>query len=144
MMDERRLDLAPLESALSQFDLALSEYHAEPDRRAYRDSVALHYMIVWNLLFQVIGRYLEQQSVKPFEITDASFQKIVRRADALGLVRTGWPEFGRFKDARNAIAHMYNQPKANMIVQAAPDFAAEAHFVLKILKERMSDADDQD
>ena len=142
MMDERRLNLSPLEGALAQFDLALSEFKDEPERRSNRDSVALPYMIVWNLLIQAIERYLEKQSVKSFDAADASFQKLVRRADALGLVQTGWPGFKLYEDARNAIAHMYDEPKANMIVQAAPGFAAEARFILDTLKERSSDESD--
>lgn len=139
MIDERRLDLKLLKRALSQFDLALSDLRDEPDRRSNRDSVALHYMIVWNLLIQAITRYLELQSAKTFEASDASFQKLIRRADALGIVQTGWPDFGRFREARNAIAHMYDEPRANMIVQAAPGFAAEAHFVLDTLERREAD-----
>ena len=140
MSEERRLDLAPLQSSLSQLDRALNEYAQEPDRRANRDSVALHYMIVWNLLFPAITRYLELQSVKRFEGVEASFEKVIRRADALELIKTGWPGFGKFRDARNAIAHMYDQPHAQLIVEAAPAFADEAHFVLDKLKERLDDA----
>ena len=139
MSDERRFSLVPLESALAQFDLAIKELQEEPQRRSNRDSVALHYMIVWNLLFQAISRYLEDQSVKSVEAADASFQKLIRRADALVLVQTSWPEFGRFRDARNAIAHIYDQPRASMIVDAAPAFAAEAHFVLDTLRRRVRD-----
>jgi hypothetical protein len=139
MSSERRLDLEPLRSALSQFDVALSDLRDEPDRRANRDSVALHYMIVWNFLVQAITRYIELQSIKTFEAFDASFQKLIRRADALGLVKTGWPEFGRFRDARNVIAHMYDEPRAKIIVDAAPAFSAEAHFVLDTLARREAD-----
>ncbi len=138
MTDPRRLNLSFLQRALSQFDLALAEYQAEPGRRANRDSVALHYEIVWELVFQAIKRYLETESLKTDEVPSLSFQTIVRRADALGILRTGWPGFGRFREARNAIAHMYDEARASLIVEAAPEFAEEAHFLLGILKARLS------
>ena len=126
MSNSRRLNLSFLDQAVSQFDLALAEYREEPGRRANRDSVALHYQIVWELVFQAIKRYLELESLKADEVSALTFQTLVRRADALGILRTGWPGFGEFRDARNAISHMYDQARAVLIVKAAPEFAKEA------------------
>ena len=139
MSEPRRFNLSFLEQALRQFDLALAEYRDEPERRAYRDSVALHYQIVWELVYQAIKRYLELESLKASEVPTLSFQTFIRRADALGILRTGWPGFGKFRDARNAIAHMYDQARANLIAQAAPEFAEEARFILDTLKGRLRD-----
>ena len=139
MSDSRRLNLSFLDQALKQFDVALTEYRDEPERRANRDSVALHFEIVWELVFQAIKRYLELESLKADEVPTLSFQTLVRRADALGILLTGWPGFAKFRDARNAIAHMYDQARANLIVKTAPDFAEEARFILDTLKGRLSD-----
>jgi hypothetical protein len=137
MSDSRRLKLTFLQRALAQFDLALAELQAEPDRRANRDSVALHYQIVWELVFQAIKRYLEMESPKADEVPSLSFQTMVRRADALGILRTGWPGFGEFREARNAIAHMYDEARASLIIKTAPHFAEEARFLLGILTKRL-------
>ena len=139
MSDSNRLDLSLLEQALSQFDTALSEYTAEPERRANRDSVVMHFLFTYELAVQAMKRYLELQSLKSAEVQDISFQTLIRRADAHGLVRTGWPGFGRFRDSRNAIAHTYNEKRALEIVAMAGEFAAEAHFLLANLKRRLAD-----
>jgi nucleotidyltransferase substrate binding protein (TIGR01987 family) len=141
MSDSNRLDLSLLNQALGQFDNALSEYAAEPDRRANRDSVVMHFLFTYELTVQAMKRYLELQSLKSAEVQDISFQTLIRRADAHGLLRIGWPAFGRFRDARNAIAHTYNEKRALEIVALAGEFAAEARFLLNNLKGQLADAD---
>jgi nucleotidyltransferase substrate binding protein (TIGR01987 family) len=139
MSDARRLDTSVLEQALSQFEAALAEHAAEPQRRAFRDSVIMHYLFTYELVVQAIKRYLELESLKSAEVGDLTFQSLIRRADDLGLVRTGWPEFGRFREARNAIAHTYNERRALEVLGVAKEFASEARVVLDNLKRRLAD-----
>ena len=141
MSSSNRLDLSFLKQALKQFDLAIAEYEAEPERRANRDSVVMHFLFTFELTMQAIKRYLELQSLKSDQVSDLSFQTIIRRADDLGIVRTGWPGFGKFRDARNAIAHSYTEERANEVLGWAKEFAAEAHFLLKALERRAADED---
>lgn len=141
MSGERRLNLALLEQALAQFDVSLAEYEAEPERRANRDSVVIHFMLTYELAIQAIKRYVELQSLKDSSGQDVSFQTIIRRADALGVLRTGWPAFGRYRDARNAIAHTYDEQKAIAVVRMARDFRDEARYLLEELKESLSDGE---
>lgn len=136
-----RLDLSFLEQALTQFDTALAEYKDEPQRRANRDSVNMHFLFTWELSIQAIKRYLELESIKAAELPLISFQTMIRRADALGILRTGWPGFGEFRDARNAIAHTYDQEKALAVVAIAVRFAEEAHALLKNLKMRLANGE---
>ena len=79
--------------------------------------------------------------MKSDEVTDISFQTTIRRADAHGLLRTGWPGFGRFREARNAIAHSYDEQRALKVVAMATEFAAEARFLLDNLKGRLGDGE---
>lgn len=137
-----RLDLSLLDSALKQFDTALAEYKAEPQRRANRDSVVIHFLLTWELSIQAIKRFLELESLKSAEVPTISFQTMIRRADALGILRTGWPEFGNFREARNAIAHTYDEVRAQAVVAVASNFAAEARTLLANLHARRL-ADDE-
>lgn len=139
MTESNRLDLSFLERALSQFDVSLSEYAAESERRANRDSVLVHFLLTYELVIQAIKRYLELESLKSAEALDMSFQTMIRRADAMGLLRTGWPGFSSFREARNAIAHTYDEQRAVKVVGTAKEFAGEAHFLLGTLKGRMDD-----
>ena len=139
MSASSRLDLSFLDQSLKQFDTALAEYRDEPQRRANRDSVNMHFLFTWELSIQAIKRYLELESLKAADLPIISFQAMIRRADALGILRTGWPDFGKFRDARNAIAHTYNEERALAVVAIAAHFAEEAHFLLENLKERLTD-----
>ena len=136
MSTSNRMDLSFLKQALNQFDLVIAEYEAEPERRANRDSVVMHFLFTFELTMQAIKRYLELQSLKSGDVSDLSYQTIIRRADDLGIVRTGWPGFGKFRDARNAIAHTYTEQRALAVVGWAKEFAAESHFVLEIIERR--------
>jgi nucleotidyltransferase substrate binding protein (TIGR01987 family) len=141
MSDTRRLDTSVLEQALAQLDAALAEYADEPQLRAYRDSVIIHYLFTYELVVQAIKRYLETQSLKSSEVDTLTFQTMVRRADDAGLLRSGWPEFSRFRDARNAIAHTYNEQRAREVLSVAKEFAAEARLLLDNLKRRLANAE---
>jgi nucleotidyltransferase substrate binding protein (TIGR01987 family) len=141
MSEFRRLDLSFLERALSQFDTSLAEYAAEPQRRANRDSVIVHFLLTYELVMQAIKRYLELESLKSAEVPQISFQTMIRRADAHGLLRTGWPGFGGFRDARNAIAHTYDEQRALAVVTMATEFAVEGRFLLDNLKRRLNDGE---
>ena len=99
MSGTNRLDLSFLSQTLSQFKLALAEYDEEPGRRANRDSVVIHFLIVYELAIQAIKRYVELESLKPDEVPESGFQTMIRRADELGVVRNGWPAFRKFRDA---------------------------------------------
>ena len=141
MMPSPRLDLSFLESALKQFDNALDEFKTEPARRANRDSVVIHFLLTWELSIQAIKRYLELESIKASEVPILSFQTLIRRADALGILRTGWPGFGKYREARNAIAHTYDEQRALAVVSMASDFAEEARVLLRNLQTRKLDDD---
>ena len=139
MSPSGRLDPSFLEQALKQLETALAEYKAEPQRKANRDSVVMHFLLTWELAVQAIKRYLELESLKSAEVPTLSFQTMIRRADALGILRTGWPGFGKYRDARNAIAHTYNEDLALAVVAMAFDFAQEARILLENLKLRLGD-----
>lgn len=138
MNASQRLDLSFLSKALGQLRLSLEEYKEEPGRRANRDSVVVHFLIVYELAVQAIKRYVEQESLKPDEVPEISFQTMIRRADALEIIRSGWPKFREFRDARNTIAHTYTEQRALEVVAFAQDFANEAAFLLKQLERRQA------
>jgi nucleotidyltransferase substrate binding protein (TIGR01987 family) len=138
MSDSRRLDLSVLEQALHQFESALADHAAEPQRRANRDSVIMHYLFTYELVIQAIKRYVELESLKPADASDLTFQSLIRRADDLAIVKTGWPEFSRFRAARNAIAHTYNEQRAREVLAVAKEFAGEARILLNNLKGRQA------
>jgi nucleotidyltransferase substrate binding protein (TIGR01987 family) len=136
MSDERRLDLGLLERALAQFKRALNEYAMHPQEEAYRDSVVMRYVFTYELCVQVLRRYVQLEHRKPLPEDELRTPRVIRRANALGVVRTEWEEFATFRDARNAVAHTYSEAKAIAVATVAARFAEEAQYVLDQVKER--------
>lgn len=136
MIDEPLLDLSLLENALTQFRLALNEYQSHLEIRAYRDSVVIHFVIVYNLTVQVIFRYVQQQSLKIKHSDDLSLPRAVRRALDLGVIQCEWEQFVQYSKARNSVAHVYDLAKAEYLVALAPALEADAAFLLSTVKRR--------
>lgn len=130
MSDERRLDLGLLERALAQFKRALAEYALHSHEEAYRDSVVMRYVFTYELCIQALRRYVQLEHRKPMPEDELRTPRVIRRANALGVVRSEWEEFAAFRDARNAVAHTYSEAKAIAVVTVAARFADEAQYVL--------------
>lgn len=136
MSDDRRLDLGLFERALTQFKRALKEYGAHPKEEAYRDSVVMRYVFTYELCIQALRRYVQLEHRKPMPEDELTTPRIIRRANALGVVRSEWEEFAVYRGARNAVAHTYSEAKAIEVAATAARFADEAQFVLDQIKER--------
>ena len=138
MSDQQRLDLGLLERALAQLKRALAEYAVHPQTEAYRDSVVMRFMFTYELCMQVMMRYVQLEHKKPVPESELTTPRIVRRANALGVLRGEWEAFSAFRDARNAVAHAYSEAKAIRVAELASRFADEAQFLFDKLKERLS------
>ncbi len=137
MSDERRLDLTLLERALSRLNQALKDYDAHPESDSLRDSVIIRFVFTYELLVQVLFRYVELQHRKFTPESEMTKAKLIRRANDLGILRMEWEEFVRFRDARNGVAHAYSEAKALRVVELAHAFAEEAEYLLLHTKERL-------
>ena len=139
MMDERRLDLSLLERANGRLLEALEAYTENPKSEPLRDSIVIRFVFTYELLLQVISRYVELQHLKFTPESEMTKSKIVRRANDLGILRMEWEEFVQYRDARNSVAHTYSEAKALRVVQLAHAFAVEAQHVLDRVKEKNID-----
>ncbi len=137
-MNDQRLDLGLLERALVQLKRALAEYAAHPETEAYRDSVVMRFVFTYELCMQVMTRYVQLEHKKPVPESELTVPRIVRRANALGVLKGEWEDFAAFRDARNAVAHTYNEAKAIRVVELANRFAEEVRFLLDKVRERLS------
>lgn len=137
MSDERRLDLSLLERALGRLSQALRDYDAHPESDSMRDSVVIRFVFTYELLVQVLFRFVELQHHKFTPESEMTKAKVVRRANDLGILRMEWEEFVRFRDARNGVPHAYSEAKALRVVEFAHTFAEEAEYLLLHTKERL-------
>jgi hypothetical protein len=140
VIDAPALDLSLLENALVQFRSVLEDYESHPGVRAYRDSVVIHFVIVYNLTVQVIFRYLEQQSTKIKHSDDLTLPRAVRRALDMGVLKCEWEQFVKYSKARNSVAHVYDLAKAESLVLLAPALQEDATFLLESVKGRIDEA----
>ncbi len=140
MMDEPQLDPSLLENALVQFRSVLEDYDLHPRTRAYRDSVVIHFVIVYNLTVQLIFRFVQQQSTKIKHSDDLTLSRAVRRALDLGILKCEWEQFVKYSKARNSVAHVYDLAKAESLVLLAPALQDDATFLLESVKRRIHEA----
>ena len=139
MSDERRLDPGLLEKALTQLQRALVDYDAHPEMEAYRDSVVMRFVFTYELCMQVLRRYVQLEHSKPLPDEELTTARVVRRANALGILQSEWESFVLFRDARNSVAHSYSEAKAMRVAELAASFAREAQVVLDRVKAKLND-----
>ena len=139
MSDERRLDLRLLERALAQLRHALGEYAAHSQTEAFRDSVVMRFVFTYELCVQVLRRYVQMEHLRPLPEDELRTARVIRRANALKILRPEWEEFAAFRDARNAVAHTYSEAKAVAVATLAARFAEEAQYVLDQVRLRLND-----
>lgn len=140
MSDEPMVDVSLLENALVRFRSVLEEYESHRQIGAYRDSVVMHFVIVYNLTVQVLIRFVQQQSTKIKHADDLSLPRAVRRALDLGVLKCEWEQFVKYSKARNSVAHVYDMAKAEGLVLLAPALQVDASFLLEAVKRQMYEA----
>ena len=127
-MIDQELDLGLLERALAQLKRAITDYTLHPQTEAYRDSVVMRFVFTYELCMQVMSRYVQLEHKKPVPASELTIPRIVRRANALGVLRGEWESFAAFRDARNAVAHTYDENKAIRVAEQASPFAEEVQI----------------
>jgi hypothetical protein len=83
-----------------------------------------------------LKRYLEATSASAGEIDAMSFPTLIRTASERGLLRSGWDRWFDFRKARNTTSHAYDEARAKLTVEIAPEFLAEVDFLYKKLTEQ--------
>lgn len=130
-------DLLAFERCLNRLDEMLERWHREPDDEAVRDSVVKRFELTYELSIQALLRFLASRAASESRITGYEFQDLIRKGDQAGLLRTGWPEWRRYRESRNRTVHTYREEIAVQIAEAARDFAQEARVLFNNLSKRM-------
>jgi hypothetical protein len=81
-------------------------------------------------------RFLEETSATPAELDFGTFQNLIRTGNGRGLLHSDWTRWRTYRQARNDSSHAYDERKAQMVYELAPDFLEEAHFLYRHLMER--------
>lgn len=130
-----KLELSSFEKALASLIEALAEFD-RTQSQFVKDACIQRFEYTYELAHKLLKRQLETMSPNPSEIDQMSFPDMIRSGAERGLLANGWDEWRRFRDARNATSHAYNEEKANEVFARIPAFRGEAAFLLARLQER--------
>lgn len=129
------LDLSSLEKALYSLDASLKEYKKNHND-FIRDSCIQRFEYCYELSTKMIKRFLELTSPAADVIDELSFPDLIRKGSEVGLLQTEWPNWKKYRDARNTTSHAYNEIKATEVMAVIPNFFHESQFLLSQLKKR--------
>jgi nucleotidyltransferase substrate binding protein (TIGR01987 family) len=132
------LDLAPLARAIGQFESALREYAAEPERTLLRDGLIQRFEFTYSLCERTMRRFLEMASSGGEDVDAMSFPTLIRTASERGLLLHGWDRWSEFRKARNKTSHTFSEAVALEVLGELPDFLIEAQHLLGRMSEEAS------
>jgi nucleotidyltransferase substrate binding protein (TIGR01987 family) len=132
----KALDFSPLGRAAERLREALAARKAHPGDDYIRDSVVQRFEFTYELAHVLLRRYLEATSASADEIDAMSFPALIRMGSERGLLRTGWDRWFDYRKARNSTSHAYDETRAKLAVEIAPEFLAEVDYLYKKLTEQ--------
>jgi nucleotidyltransferase substrate binding protein (TIGR01987 family) len=121
------IDLTPLHRALATLDTALAARGQAPADALIRDACIQRFEYSYELAHKFLRRYLETS--EPAGVHQLSFPNLIRLGYERGLLAESWDIWTKFRDARNATSHAYDEAKAREVVEKIPAFAAAARHL---------------
>ena len=131
------LDISPLCNAVDRLAEGLARYRQDTTDDQIRDGLIQRFEFTYELSHKMLKRYLESISPSPETIDQMAFADLIRLGREQGLVRSEWKAWREFRDIRNITSHTYDLKKALVVVQAIPDFLAEAQHLRDRLQDRL-------
>lgn len=127
------IDYSPLGKAVQRLKEGLEALQREPENTLYRDGVIQRFEFTYGLCASMLERFLmHAASVEPDKKT--TFPTLIRTASDLGVLRSGWDVWYRFREARNLTSHVYSEETARKVLDEIPSFAEEAEYLYAALE----------
>ncbi|MEZ2348124.1 HI0074 family nucleotidyltransferase substrate-binding subunit [Terriglobus sp. RCC_193] len=133
----RPTDLELYERILTRLREALDAHVREPENLFILDSVIKRFELTFELSNRNLNRFLLDAMPVPPEIRTMSYQSIIRLGDEMGMLKSGWPHWKRYRNARNRTVHEYYEESAREVAKDAAAFVEEAAYLLEQLKTRV-------
>jgi nucleotidyltransferase substrate binding protein (TIGR01987 family) len=130
------IDISSLRQALATLDEALSARARAPEDKFIRDACIQRFEYSYELAHKMLRRYLVAS--EPAGVHELSFPDLIRLGYARGLLAQSWDIWTKFRDARNATSHAYDEAKASDVVAKIPEFAAAARFLATQIEARQN------
>jgi nucleotidyltransferase substrate binding protein (TIGR01987 family) len=131
------LQITPFANAVDRLREGLRRYERDRTDEQIRDGLIQRFEFTYELSHKMLKRYLEQTAASPEEFDQMPFQDLVRTGREQGLLRSGWPEWRRYREMRSRTSHAYDSKIAEEVVAAIPDFLEEAAFLRAELERRL-------
>ena len=137
-MNPFRLDLTPLEKAITRLSEGLSRYQQDITGSQIRDGLIQRFAFTYEISHKMLKRFLEATSANPAEFDDMSFQDLIRSGNERGLLLGSWPDWKKYRDMRAKTSHTYDEDVALEVVAGIPAMLEEAQYLLSKLKEALA------
>jgi nucleotidyltransferase substrate binding protein (TIGR01987 family) len=115
------LDIMPLANAVQRLREGLRRCERNPNDDQIRDGLIHRFELTYELSHKMLKRYLKQTAPSPTELDRMPFADLIRSGNALGLLRSDWPAWRRFREMRARTSHAYKAQIASEVVAAIRD-----------------------
>ena len=130
-MGTAEIRLEPFGRAIQRLEEGLAALSKEPDNLLLRDGVLQRYEFTYELSHKMLRRFLESVAANPQEITNLSFQDLIRVGGEQDLLRSPWRQWRSYRQARTDTSHTYNEASAVEVLKLLPDFVLETRYLLE-------------
>jgi nucleotidyltransferase substrate binding protein (TIGR01987 family) len=131
-----KLNLAPLEKAVSRLTEGLARYEKDITDTQIRDGLIQRFEFSYEISHKMLKRHLEAVSPTPEQFDAMAFADLIRSANEQGLLLGDWSAWKIYREMRSKTSHTYDEEIAIEDVQGIPAFLEEARHLLKQLQER--------
>ena len=127
------IDTGPLRRALAMLREALDFWHQQADgtplKPHLRSAVIQSFEFSYELSVRLLRRVLIERATAAPDVTDLSFNEILRSAADAGLLAEPlrWREW---RELRNATSHAYDEDTAQAVAGQAPAFLVDGEALL--------------
>jgi nucleotidyltransferase substrate binding protein (TIGR01987 family) len=131
-----KLNLAPLEKAVSRLTEGLARYEKDITDTQIRDGLIQRFEFSYEISHKMLKRHLEAVSPTPEQFDAMAFADLIRSANEQGLLLGDWSAWKIYREMRSKTSHTYDEEIAIEVVHGIPAFLEEARHLLKQLQER--------
>jgi len=131
-----KLNLAPLENAVSRLTEGLARYEKDITDTQIRDGLIQRFEFSYEISHKMLKRHLEAVSPTPEQFDAMAFADLIRSGNEQGLLLGDWSAWKIYREMRSKTSHTYDEEIAIEVVQSIPAFLEEARHLLKQLQER--------
>jgi nucleotidyltransferase substrate binding protein (TIGR01987 family) len=132
-----KLDATSFSNSVQRLREGLARCAREPADEQLRDGLVQRFEFTYELSHKMLRRYLKETGASPGEFERMPFADLIRTGNRQGLLRADWPAWGRFREMRSRISHIYDAQAALAVVAAIPEFLEEAEHLCGELERRL-------